>query len=63
MIGSVAPAMKKRLSVPATWIARNKLRLLRGQEIDWTFPDVAPRGSGGSCGGDGGSCGGSCGCE
>ncbi|MGE4291127.1 MAG: glycosyltransferase [Desulfovibrio sp.] len=54
MIGSVAPAMKKRLSVPAAWIARNQLRLLRGKDVDWSFPESAPRGPGGGCAG---SCG------
>lgn len=29
MIGSAAPAMKKRIWVPAFWIARNKIRLMR----------------------------------
>jgi len=28
MIGSAAPAMKKRIIVPAKWVAKNKLRLL-----------------------------------
>jgi MoaA/NifB/PqqE/SkfB family radical SAM enzyme len=28
MIGSAAPAMKKRISVPALWVLKNKLRLL-----------------------------------
>lgn len=29
MIGSAAPAMKKRIWVPTFWVARNKIRLLR----------------------------------
>ncbi|MFA5100813.1 MAG: radical SAM protein [Candidatus Omnitrophota bacterium] len=33
MIGSVAPAMKKNMSVPAAWVIRNKLRLLMNKEI------------------------------
>jgi MoaA/NifB/PqqE/SkfB family radical SAM enzyme len=35
MIGSVAPAMKKRLSVPGAWVARNKLRAMLGRDIGW----------------------------
>ena len=35
MIGSAAPAMKKRLSVPLKWVAKNKLKVLvnKGKEI------------------------------
>ncbi|MFH2124039.1 MAG: radical SAM protein [Pseudomonadota bacterium] len=35
MIGSAAPAMKKRLSVPLTWVAKNKMKVLvnKGKEI------------------------------
>ncbi|MFA5088937.1 MAG: radical SAM protein, partial [Candidatus Omnitrophota bacterium] len=32
MIGSVAPAMKKNLKLPALWVLQNKLRLLWGKE-------------------------------
>lgn len=32
MIGSAAPAMKKRIAVPLTWVAKNKLRLLLSQK-------------------------------
>jgi hypothetical protein len=28
MIGSAAPAMKKRISAPAQWVLKNKLRML-----------------------------------
>lgn len=34
MIGSVAPAMKKRLKVPIAWILRNKFKLLLGRELE-----------------------------
>lgn len=37
MVGSASPAMKKRIAVPAIWIAKNKLRLLSGQDIDWSI--------------------------
>lgn len=40
MVGSVAPAMKKRLGIPAAWVARNKLRVLAGKEPAWCFDDV-----------------------
>ncbi|HQO38340.1 MAG TPA: radical SAM protein [Candidatus Omnitrophota bacterium] len=33
MIGSVAPAMKKRMAVPAAWVMRNKLRMLLHKDI------------------------------
>ena len=36
MVGSAAPAMKKRLHIPLRWIIRNKLRLLRKQDILWS---------------------------
>ncbi|MCK5617552.1 radical SAM protein [Candidatus Pacearchaeota archaeon] len=32
MIGSVAPAIKKNIKVPALWILKNKIRLLMGKE-------------------------------
>lgn len=34
MVGSVAPAMKKRIMIPALWILKNKLRLALGKEIE-----------------------------
>jgi len=34
MIGSVAPAMKKNLKVPAMWVLKNKLKLAMGKDID-----------------------------
>jgi MoaA/NifB/PqqE/SkfB family radical SAM enzyme len=34
MIGSVAPAMKKRVSVPLKWVLKNKLRLMTGRGKD-----------------------------
>lgn len=37
MVGSVAPAMKKRIAIPARWVLRNKLRLLAGKDIEWRF--------------------------
>jgi hypothetical protein len=39
MIGSAAPAMKKRIRVPLGWVARNKLKLwLRGPEGTFLDP-------------------------
>ncbi len=35
MVGSAAPAMKKAIKVPLKWIIKNKLRLLKGEDIDW----------------------------
>lgn len=35
MIGSVAPAMKKQISIPGRWVLKNKLRSLMGKPIDW----------------------------
>ncbi len=32
MIGSASPAMKKRVWVPAMWVVKNKLRLLKNKE-------------------------------
>jgi len=33
MIGSAAPAMKKRVSVPLKWVAKNKLKVMKnGQD-------------------------------
>jgi hypothetical protein len=33
MIGSAAPAMKKRITVPLKWVARNKLKVMKsGQD-------------------------------
>lgn len=37
MVGSASPAMKKRISVPAKWILKNKLRQLMGKDIDWSI--------------------------
>lgn len=37
MVGSAAPAMKKRLRVPARWVLKNKVRSLLGKDIDWRF--------------------------
>ncbi len=37
MVGSASPAMKKRISVPAKWVLRNKIRVLQGKDIDWCF--------------------------
>jgi len=34
MIGSVAPAMKKNLLNPAIWVAKNKVRLMMGKDVD-----------------------------
>ena len=34
MIGSAAPAMKKRISVPAKWVMKNKLRLMKNKGKD-----------------------------
>ena len=39
MVGSVAPAMKKRLAIPAAWAIKNKIRSLLGQDIHWYFQD------------------------
>lgn len=33
MIGSVSPAMKKRIGIPLTWIIKNKLKLLAHQSL------------------------------
>lgn len=38
MIGSAAPAMKKRLTVPALWVAKNKLKLLINKCVDKVDP-------------------------
>lgn len=47
MIGSAAPAMKKRIRVPLGWVARNKLKLwLRGPEGTFLDP-VGPVAYGG----------------
>lgn len=35
MVGSAAPAMKKRVSVPLKWIIKNKLRQMRKKDIEW----------------------------
>lgn len=35
MVGSAAPAMKKRLRVPLRWILKNKLRLWQKKDIEW----------------------------
>jgi hypothetical protein len=45
MVGSVSPAMKKRIAVPARWVVKNKARSLMGKEIDWCFDEqtAAPR--------------------
>ena len=32
MIGSASPAMKKRLLVPAKWVVKNKLRMIKNKE-------------------------------
>ena len=32
MIGSAAPAMKKRLVVPVTWVVKNKLKVLKSRD-------------------------------
>jgi len=34
MVGSVSPAMKKRVWVPAFWIIKNKLKLMKGKGKD-----------------------------
>lgn len=38
MVGSAAPAMKKRIMTPAKWVARNKLLSIQNRDIDWSFP-------------------------
>lgn len=35
MVGSAGPAMKKRIAIPARWVAENKLRTLLGKDISW----------------------------
>lgn len=35
MVGSAAPAMRKRKDVPGKWVLKNKTRSLLGKEIDW----------------------------
>jgi sulfatase maturation enzyme AslB (radical SAM superfamily) len=32
MIGSASPAMKKRIAVPAKWVLKNKLRMLKNRD-------------------------------
>ena len=34
MIGSVSPAMKKSLKIPALWVIRNKIKIALGKEAD-----------------------------
>lgn len=34
MVGSAAPAMKKRIMIPAWWVLKNKIRLSLGKEIE-----------------------------
>ena len=34
MVGSASPAMKKRVWVPALWVVKNKIRLMKGQDIE-----------------------------
>ena len=33
MIGSVSPAIKKNIKIPAVWVLKNKLRLMMGKEL------------------------------
>ena len=40
MIGSAAPAMWKNLYRPATWILRNKLRMLLGRRLDLSPTEI-----------------------
>lgn len=42
MIGSASPAMKKRILIPAKWVARNKLRMLRARGEDIHLEQVCP---------------------
>lgn len=37
MIGSVSPAIKKNIRIPALWVLKNKLRLLMGKGVDLTL--------------------------
>jgi Fe-coproporphyrin III synthase len=41
MIGSAAPAMKKRLSIPLKWVIRNKLKILANKGKETTLSSIA----------------------
>jgi MoaA/NifB/PqqE/SkfB family radical SAM enzyme len=41
MIGSAAPAMKKRLSIPLQWVIRNKVKLLANKGKETTLSSIA----------------------
>lgn len=40
MIGSASPAMKKRVWIPAKWVAKNKLRMLKNKEKNFCLDSV-----------------------
>lgn len=42
MIGSASPAMKKRILIPAKWVVKNKLRMLKARGEDIHLEQVCP---------------------
>jgi sulfatase maturation enzyme AslB (radical SAM superfamily) len=37
MIGSASPAMKKRIWIPAKWVLKNKIKLLRTKKAEYVW--------------------------
>ena len=35
MIGSAVPAMRKNIFIPITWVLKNKIRLMQGNELEF----------------------------